>query len=81
MDETSVRLDPIRNIRGAGALTSHETQRDAACLARDARLGLRRSALTRVAFLADNDEAQALLPQVILGSSRALPQRVVAQHI
>ena len=45
------------------------------------RLGLRPSALTLVAFIADNDEAQALLPQVILGSSRVLPQRVAAQHI
>ena len=43
--------------------------------------GLRRSALTLVAFIADNDEAQGLLPQVILGSRRVLPQRVAAQHI
>ena len=81
MDETCVRLDPVRNTRGTVALTATETRRDAASLVRSAPLGLRPSALTLVAFIADNDEVQALLPQVILGSSRVLPQRVAAQHI
>jgi hypothetical protein len=57
MDETCVRLDPARNVRGAAALTSTETRRAAASLLRHAGLGVRRSAFTLVAFVADNDEA------------------------
>ena len=76
MDETSVRLDPVRNIHGAVALTADETRHDAASLVRSAPLRLRRSAFTLVAFVADNDEVQSLLPRVILASSRVLPHRV-----
>ena len=81
MDETSVRLDPVRSIRGAVALEGNETRRDAAFCVRSAPLGLRRAAFTLVAFIADTEEVQKLLPQVIVASRRLLPQRVAAQHI
>ena len=81
MDETCVRLDPVRNVRGAVALTSRETRRAAASLLRHAGLGVRRSAFTLVAFVADNAEVQAVLPQIIVASKRVLPQRLAAQHI
>ena len=62
MDETSVRLDPVRSIRGAVALEGNETRRDAAFCVRSAPLGLRRAAFTLVAFIADTEEVQKLLP-------------------
>jgi len=80
MDESSVKLDPVRNIPGMVALPKTELKRKAAALVRPASLSLRRAAITLIAFVCDDESTQALLPQVIVGNKRLLPKNVAALH-
>ena len=75
MDESSIKLDPVRNVRGMVAISKRDVKRKAAMLVRPASLSLRRAAITLIAFLSDDEFTQSLLPQVIVGNKKLLPKK------
>ena len=80
MDETPIKFDQERNIKGLLAIPKMELTRRSESIQRSASLSLRRSTITLIAFVCDDDAIQKRLPQVILGNHRLLPRRVAALH-
>lgn len=76
LDETSVKLCP--NVQpGAVAVGWHRTKKEAMEREQKANLKARRSALTFVCCVCDDEDVQRSLPQVIIGNEKVLPQSVV----
>ena len=76
LDETCVKLCPDVQ-PGAVAVGWHRTKKEAMEREQKADLKARRSALTYVCFVCDDEAVQRSLPQMIIGNERVLPQSVV----
>jgi len=77
MDETSVKLFS-GDAKGAVAALPGEKMKETLGRAEQrASLRVRRSAISHVAFVCDDEEIQRLLPQVIIGNEKVLPRYVV----
>ena len=80
MDETPIKMDPVRKCKGLIAVPKAELKRKSASMVRPASLALRRSVITLVAFVCDDDAVQKQLPQIIVGNHRLLPKKAAALH-
>ena len=77
MDESPLPLDPVRRTKGLKA----ERKRRADTMLRRAKLSLRRSVFTLIAFVSDDEATQRLLPQIIAGNKKLLPRRLASAHV
>jgi hypothetical protein len=80
IDETSVKMFPQTSPRGFVALANGETTKLVLDRERSAPLSTRRSAVSLVGCVADCADVQAVLPQVVVASSKVLPAAVAASH-
>ena len=80
MDETPLKYDQVRKRKGLLAISKAQHKKQKETLVRRASLALRRSVITLVAFMCDDDDIQKLLPQVIIGNHRLLPRSLAALH-
>lgn len=82
LDETSIPLLPSPSpAKGFLALRTGETVKRRTEQERRASLSERRSAVSFVAMIADQPEVQALLPQVLVGSSKVVPAATAADFV
>ena len=80
MDESPIKFDQDRQLRGLIAVPKEELKRKTESIQRHASLAMRRSVITLVAFTCDDEEVQRILPPVIIGNHKLLPRRVAAMH-
>ena len=80
MDETPLKYDQVRKRKGLLAISKAQHKKQKETLVRRASLALRRSVITLVAFMCDDNDIQKLLPQLIIGNHRLLPRSLAALH-
>ena len=80
MDESPIKFDQSRQLRGLIAVSKQELKRKAETMRQNASLAMRRSVITLVAFTCDDEEVQKMLPQVVVGNHRLLPRSLAALH-